>query len=1199
MQSSGGNSDPVRPRLNYVRSRGEAKQVRKVHIRKVAYRVGYSWNKGGRLKELRIRHLARKFLKIWIQNTFGRVLPHEAKLHYNRVVLRRTFEGWRDEWWSSRREWSLNMRADCHYRYYLCNWTLHSWRMFVCLQREKKMQQQKAQSFADKQRMRLVLDRWEVFTEMRRLKSRMLESALEQYRLSAMHSVWSLWQTRLQHRRDLHILEDQAQKQRALTLKTRAWLQWKEMHTAASCQKEKESRAAFHFISRLKRRALHQWIRYVSYRHTKKETQALAQRACSRLLVRKCWSKWRNALDRKHSEETRLQAAASLATQSIQCRALVRWRAYVALCREETERKNAANQHYQHHLMRAGLRGLSLNVVLNKTYRLNNRMAIQHCQQTMNRKYWKLWQDRVEEAENRSFKPLIEMALSNYSTSLLRRHFHHWREKLAEQRYMQELERRADIWFVDRMLPQCFQSWVEFTLHSRMLQQRRLKAQAYNRRRQCAWVFYTWWGKSDKLKEEMLSERMAVLHDEKCQKQRAWTRWRQRTQERIKEVEKQEASRSLYRRTLLHRTMMQWKENSTELRDRRNREQQACHQGDLRCLRKAVEKWKKFVQVQRAKKSRLEEVQSWHEVKLLKHSFVAWKKHHLQMSQIYDHAEELHKQHTQCFLRVALTEWRENAEQRAVIRLAEQQAQNHFNHSLQLKVFHAWREATTLAVSKRFQQREALSRAQQSINEVRLLQFFRRWRNRTREAQRERIIMEKARRHHKTKLLSNALKAWKEHHYQHQKNKVMKRQGLLLLRLKMYQMYFEQWKTKLQHRQREAKQTERALWHWSLTLQAKVLYGWRIWVTEQRRKQEHAARAALVYRDQLLREGVTCILTYAAHMNDLTTNLTQHSQLQRSQHLQRVVKRCAARWKQRALCKPQREQETRGQPAKKSVSFCLSSVSSSDSTKQEAADGLHSKLTQPQSAVTNIKAAPNSSESSRPTQKNHPASNCRHADEVFVASPHQCSVMSTVPPSESLMSNMDFFQHPQNQEPLLPPSAFMTTGTQNKFKSSLGDTSVEPFPQFVASLDPNSSAYPETHLSASGGETEVPDAENATSDSTSALMSELLRIQQDMKSFQLDRKQLRAWRKLKGVLQSWLQTSGKDEVLEKNAICRELKDLEELIDRLSTKLEKQKPVMLLHAERIQHLQTVLQSLGLHAPHQKTEESETQNSAFPT
>lgn len=118
----------------------------------------------------------------------------------------------------------------------------------------------------------------------------------------------------------------------------------------------------------------------------------------------------------------------------------------------------------------------------------------------------------------------------------------------------------------------------------------------------------------------------------------------------------------------------------------------------------------------------------------------------------------------------------------------------------------------------------------------------------------------------------------------------------------------------LQHRRRDAEQTERALWHWSLTLQAKVilvafspltlqkicyrigktnsapvsgdlmlsplkvLHSWRLLVTEQRRKQEQAAQAAQVYRDQLLREGVSCILTYAAHMSDLTTTLTQYSE---------------------------------------------------------------------------------------------------------------------------------------------------------------------------------------------------------------------------------------------------------------------------------------------------------------------------------
>lgn len=51
--------------------------------------------------------------------------------------------------------------------------------------------------------------------------------------------------------------------------------------------------------------------------------------------------------------------------------------------------------------------------------------------------------------------------------------------------------------------------------------------------------------------------------------------------------------------------------------------------------------------------------------------------------------------------------------------------------------------------------------------------------------------------------------------------------------------------------------------------------------------------------------------------------------LQRSQHLRRVVKNCAIRWKQRALCKPQRQQKVKGQPPKKSVTFCLTAPGSS------------------------------------------------------------------------------------------------------------------------------------------------------------------------------------------------------------------------------------------------------------------------------
>ncbi|XP_058488519.1 protein SFI1 homolog [Solea solea] len=1146
-------------------SSGQTKLVRKVQTRKFVYRVGYSWNKGGRLKELRIRHLARKFLHIWMHNTFGRVPPHVAKSHYDSVVLRRAFEGWTDEWWTSRREWSLKTRAECHYRYYLYNWVFHSWRTFMSLQQEKKSKLKTAQSYADRQQMQLVWDRWEVFTEMRRMKKRMLESAFEQNKLSTLRSAWSLWQTRLQQHQHLHTLEAQCLKQRELTLQRTALHRWKEFHTALCCHKDKETKASLHVILRLKRKTLHQWVRYVSCCQTKRKTQAAAQHACNLRLVRMCWSNWSKALHRRLTEEDRLQATAQLATRSTQRRALQRWRDYVTLCRDEAEENQMANQHHLHHLLSAGMQGLHLNVTWNKTQRLNNNMALQQYYQTMMRTFWRLWQDHLEEAEDESFQPLLETAQSNYSVSLLTSCFHLWREKLAEQRHMQELERRADVWFAEHMLPQCFSSWVKFTLQRRLYKQRRKQADVFNKRRRCTWVISTWWGRAEKHKEQILSEQMAVLHEERYLVQRALARWRQRTEQRINEKEKLEASDCLYLHRLLHNTVTQWKDNSFEIRDRRDRECQAFHQGDLCCVRWALGKWKKFVQNQRVKKGKLEEIQLYHETKLLKHTCEAWKKHHLQMSRVCSRVEELHSLKMQHFLRMVLSVWRENAALQAEYRLMEQRAQNHFQHVLRSKVLHAWQEATTHAVSKRHQEAEAVSIVQRSVNQVFLLRTFRQWRMQTRDARRERMSMERARRHYNSKLLWKALREWNNYHDHCRKYKVMKRQGIMLLRLKMYQSYFEQWKIKLQHRRREVKQTEQALWHWSLTLQAKVLYGWRLWVTEQRRKQEQAATAALVYRDQLLREGVTCILTYAAHMNDLTSSLTQHSQEQvgarhkalynftsgGTRHLQGVVRRCAMRWKQRALCKPQREQAVHEQPAKKSVTFCLTTRGPENvsSVEQEVGGGVLSELPPTRACRRQPRRCEELFESpGTGTQYQTGIISTEAAPKPFLmTSTHQSTITSSVSPSEPPVSVVDLSLGTQSKYFLLPPSAFMNPSSQNM---------------------PQNSRCPE--LLGGGG-----------TDPVSAMTSELLSIQLDMKSFQQDRKQLRAWQKLREVLHSWLQTSAEDdEQMEKDCVHQELKELEERITRLSLKLAERKPTMLHHTQRIQHLQNILHTAGV-------------------
>ncbi|KAK7916596.1 hypothetical protein WMY93_012357 [Mugilogobius chulae] len=1103
---------------------GGVKSASKQHIaqtRKVLYRVGYNWNRGGRLKELRIRHLARKFLKIWIQNTFGRVLPHKAKSHYKGLILKRTFEAWKDEWWTSRREWSLTMRAECHHKYFLYNQTFHKWRYFVILQREKKKKVLNALSFAGRHRLLHAWENWQDYTEMRKIKKKTLATALQLYTCSTIKSTWSKWKSKLQHIQYLYVLEDKILQQRRLATQHKVLLHWRNMLTISYQNKLKALKASHHNIRRLKRKAFNQWVYYVSCCRTKHASKVLAQNTHHLRFLKMFWSKWCQALYEKWSKEVRLEAAGHLAVRISQRRVVNRWKAYVNLCHKKAENIQKAQEHYHLSLLRAAFGGFSRNAKLNKSKRLGNNMAVQHYHQTILGAFWRLWQERLEEAEDKSFQPLNEKAEIFYSITLSRHCFCFWREKLAELKHMKALAKQADLLFADHIVPRCFQSWVNVTHQKTKQKERKLEADHYNRQRQCSWVFYSWWGLSEKRKEDRMAEQTAILHEEKGKMQKAWILWKKRTETRIKEKNKLDISKHLYQQRLLQKSMTQWKDNSTDLRNRRSRELQAYHQGDLCILRWTVEKWKKFVQMQKANKQKAEKMLEYHKRQLLKNSFNMWKSHTLQMQRVYSQADELHKRQTLKSLRRMVGLWQENAADSAEFRVKKQMARNHHRHVLQLKMFSAWREATVHAVAKHHQQMAILNRAQESKNKERLLLVFQKWRIQTKSIQTERLHWQRAKWHHETAVLAKVFKSWETHHNHYQKYKVMKRQACLLLRLKIWQTYFDLWKIKLQNRRREVRQTEHALWHWSLSLQAKVLSAWRRYVAEQRREREEVAQAAQLYRDKLLREGVSCILNYAAQMNDLTTSLAQHAQEQNTRRLQRVVRRCALKWKHKALSKKKKDPEVKGEQVKKSVSFFLPEVKGDS---QEEVDQALMKMLltrmprrQPRCSEELLKSPPRA-------MVLQSAELDASVTSLAVAPQSQdfsCSSAAILPAltvqdqnNETGLTSVCNKESTQNQELLLPPSAFMTTIT---FK----DSSLEQSSQLPASANDNSTE-PVTDLT-----------------------KELQEIKQDMTSYQQDKKQLRAWCKLRDVLQTWLQTSGQNDHSEKDSVCQELKEARE------------------------------------------------------
>ena len=48
---------------------------------------------------------------------YGRVLPSTARLHCECSLKKRALAVWREQWWVARKEWKLNIRAECHNRY--------------------------------------------------------------------------------------------------------------------------------------------------------------------------------------------------------------------------------------------------------------------------------------------------------------------------------------------------------------------------------------------------------------------------------------------------------------------------------------------------------------------------------------------------------------------------------------------------------------------------------------------------------------------------------------------------------------------------------------------------------------------------------------------------------------------------------------------------------------------------------------------------------------------------------------------------------------------------------------------------------------------------------------------------------------------------------------------------------------------------
>ncbi|KAJ8285613.1 hypothetical protein GJAV_G00028870 [Gymnothorax javanicus] len=1157
--------------------------------RRVRYREKYHCNRGGQLQDKKKRQLVKRLFCLWIRKTFGRAHPSQARAHYQQKILRVALGVWKEEWWLTRVEWRLCMRAECHYRYRLYNWVFINWRQFVAMQRKNKERFQMAASHAERRCQRLTWENWLAYLKMQRNKQNMQVAAQKQRQNSILRSAWMLWIGCFQVQKRLHIFEECALQHWALSLQSKAWLQWRGVYLLACSLRKEENRAAVHHSHGLQRKAMFAWTNYCHYRQAKKEQNVSSKHAQHFMVLRRCLRTWRDKFLDRQSEKAKWHAASALAQQHAQLRALHHWKGYTNQCLEVAERNRFACEHYKCQLMRMGLRLLSLNVSQRKAHQINKNIAHQQHRQKVIVKYWHCWQERYEESEERNYQQQRDTALTHHKVTLLNNALHCWRNHLTELRIGKEMELQASCFYARQALPLFFNSWKEYIAQKKKTREMMRTAEAYFRQCKCTWVFCTWLTQSEERRDRRLAERLAVLHADRSILLRAFVHWQARADWEREERGKTEASERLYMRTLLLNTLCLWRDNIALMQSGREKEQQAMRHHCVLCARKALTGWRKYVQHRREKRRSLEKSDNYYQCKLLANMLHHWKEYHHGSQQVNYIAEERQRLHHQNFLRQAFCTWREKVTLLVRDKTREKRAYEQYQRILLTKVLWVWREATAHAIYSHHQQEEEVTVARTYLQGVRLQQVFRYWRKQSQKVRHERLGTEKARQNHQTALLRKCIRAWFLYYRQHQHKKAMVEQAQCLLRWRTCLRHFIFWKRQLEFRYVESEQTDVALWQWSFNLLAKVMEAWRSWVSERHRKRDRLARAAQFHRDQLLREGVTHILSYSADMRRFRVSLALQSQEQTAQRLQGVVWHCAMLWKQRVLG------ESGGQKGKshqKSVSLCLpltiptpGSSSKDDSVGSALRSGSADDTSGQQFFVCKPRMQPRRPGHLLNSLDKEPLLKSTHNRAEMLpsrprpANPIQANGLAIPPASElfCLPANVETpLKDPQHnsmhQEVLLPPSSFLTSKVYSQQSASIlmaqpgpccSDMLLSPKKFIVCHGAARTASVCEEDK-----RMECKLDQQPRCHTSATLAKELQTIQQKMHHFQSEKRQLQCWRKLAEVLKNWLRISGNEDDTEFHSTRQELEELEARIRRLSTWLEEEKPVMQCYIARI-------------------------------